>query len=315
MSPDKENPSISVVLTVKNDARALEETLAFLEAQTVLPDEILVVIAESHDDTLEVAKAWKGTQPQRIVLEHGEITRSRGRNIGARQAKGEILVFTDAGCFPEKSWLENLVRPFRERAVELVSGYSQGTQDSAFQEAQSAFVLVPLHKIGSNPLPATRNMALRSTVFWEYAGFREDLNFAEDYEFALRLQKSGIRSHFASDAVVTWRGRDSLWSFFWMILKLTAGDMSAGTWRRGHLSMWARYMFLALFFLLVSYFFSLKYAIGLSGIVYVLYLVTKCSQFRFSRKESYFWAILFQVCADIGVLTGTLYGIWQRKNL
>ena len=35
------------------------------------------------------------------------------RNAGVRAARGDIIVFTDAGCQPEPGWLDRLVAPLR----------------------------------------------------------------------------------------------------------------------------------------------------------------------------------------------------------
>jgi cellulose synthase/poly-beta-1,6-N-acetylglucosamine synthase-like glycosyltransferase len=315
MAPDKQKISVSLILTVKDDSVALQETLHSLEEQTRFPDEVILVLAESQDNTAEVARDWQKSQRNVRVVVKKYITRSQGRNLGAELAKHEILLFTDAGCLVEREWVKNISRPFSRSEVEFASGYTKGFQESAFQEAQAAFVLVPRNRIEQNPLPATRNMAIRKETFRKYRGFREDLNFAEDYEFARRLREAGIHAVFVADAEVSWKGRETLRDFFMMIVHLTRGDMLAGTWRNGHITMWARYLFFLGSFLLLWKVSGFSLALLGTMMLYGLYLGLKCSHFRFLQKESFRWAILFQVLADCAVLSGTAIGIRERNRV
>lgn len=313
MAPGKKELGCSVVITVKNDAEALERTLRALLRQTRQPEEILLTVADSQDNTLAVAQTFAQEQRFIQVVCLGSATRSQGRNLGVEASTQDCIVFTDAGCVPDKNWLAELLAPFEKAETVLVAGLTKVDNTSSFAEAQGAFVLVPPEKIGNHPLPATRNMAVRKNLFLQHSGFRADLNFAEDYELARRLQTAGIRSVFAPKAIVAWEARSSLAAYFSMILHLTQGDIQAGTWRRGHATMWLRYLgLLALGVTAVALTTSLLAAAFLTSTLYLAYLVFKLTRFQFSRLASYFWAILLQVLTDMAVLLGSLQGLGYR---
>lgn len=310
MSPGKGKLGCAVVITVKDDAVALQKTLRLLAQQSRIPYEVVLTVADSSDSTLEVAKSWAQKFKQAKVIRIGAATRSEGRNRGVEETQQEIIVFTDAGCYPERDWLEQLLLPFKQPATSLVSGYTRVAHQTAFAEAQGVFVLVPLEKIDQHPLPATRNMALRRSVFEEVGGFQKELNFSEDFELARRLHKHGYKSFFAPLAIMEWQARSSILEFFQMIARLTRGDVVAGTWRLGHLSMWLRYTFFVLFFLAAFRLLgSGSAALPLTGMLYAAYLGLKVFRFRFTRRASYFWAILLQMATDFAVLYGTFTGL------
>ena len=48
-------------------------------------------------------------------------------------------------------------------------------------------------------------MAIRKKLFVETGGFNESIDPAEDFEYATRLNKLGIKFHFAPLAIVSWR--------------------------------------------------------------------------------------------------------------
>lgn len=296
----------SVVVPVKNDAVALTELLRALSEQTKKPDEVVLIVTDSLDDSLVVAKKWRPPAIQVRVISQRSANRSQARNIGVARASGEVIIFTDAGCAPQNDWVENISKPFRDAKVNLVSGYTAGHWANPFEEAQVPFVLVPLEQIEVKPLPATRNMAIRRKTFLEAGGFREDLQFAEDFEFSRRLKVMGIVARFVPRARVAWRPRPSITSFFLMIARLTAGDVEAGIVRPGMVSMWLRYIFFIALIVI-----SPKTAL----LAYLAYLLFKLTRFRFQQTPAYFWAVTLQAVCDAAVLAGSLWGVLLRTFL
>jgi len=306
--------SVAVVITVKNEAFSLPDLLTAFEQQTQLPDEVIITVAESSDRTLEIARQWKPVNIQLQVEERKHLTRSQGRNLGVRLANCEIIVFTDAGCQPEQTWLEELVHPFHKKGIELVSGLTWVKANNAWEEAQAPFVLIPPTQIETNPLPATRNMAILKKSFLKFGGFQPNLNFAEDFEFARRLRSKNILAEFVPSAVVWWQPRTSFQDFFIMIQRLTIGDMQAHTWRLGHFSMVFRYVV----FVLLPFFFALWLSpfesLVLSISIYFFYLFVKTIRFSFLNWKSYLWAPLLQLLTDIAVLTGMTQLLLVKKQ-
>jgi glycosyltransferase involved in cell wall biosynthesis len=307
-------PMVSVVITVRNDAQGLQELLTCLDQQTHQPHEIIITVAESHDETLSVAKEWQARQHSTKVFSVGSATRARGRNLGVAESTGELIVFIDAGCFPEQHWLAELLKPFVDKGTVLVSGLTLMKETSSWQEAQGPYVLVSPNKIGKHPLPATRNMAIRRKTFLTFGGFLPDLNYAEDYEFSRRLQEQGIRSVFASKAIVRWQGRSNLLEFGKMIFNLTRGDMQAHTWRTGHYTMWGRYGAFFVVFVLFQMYFGTNIAIWAMLTLLTHYLLFKVSRLRFQKLPSYLWALLLQLITDVAVLAGTAYGLSEKSS-
>lgn len=312
----KSSSQISVVVTVKNDALALQKLLSALDQQSLVPDQIIITIAESTDDSWAVANQFTfSNNIDYQVINVGRSNRSQGRNLGVSEASGQIIVFTDAGCWPSKTWLENLVQPIQEEITSLVSGFTWGPplkKLSLFEQAQLPFVLVPLHKVGPHPLPATRNMAIRADLFKSLSGFNENLNWAEDYELARRLKKQGISSLLVAEAKVFWQPRPQLLSYATMIWHLTVADIKAGNWRLGHATMWARYLFFVSWSLMMSIWISVPTTIVSTVSLIAAYLLFKVSRFDYEHYAAYGWAVLIQLVTDLTVLVASFYGLVAR---
>src|SRR5690349_17486601 len=95
---------VSVVIPAFNSAATIEGCLAALAEQTVMPGEVIVVDDGSTDDTPEIARRMGA---EVITQERGGA--GAARNRGAKAARGEVLLFTDADCAPVGDWVERLV--------------------------------------------------------------------------------------------------------------------------------------------------------------------------------------------------------------
>ena len=173
---------ISLVITVKYEK-------ATLPTQTRKPDEVIIIDAYQNNKTLN---------------------RSQGRNLGVKRAKGDIIAFTDAGCIPDKNWLAELVKPFKDKNVQVVSGYYRGSPKTVFEACLVPYVLVMPDKVPEQFFPSTRSMAIRKKLFVETGGFNESIDPGEDFEYANRLNQLGIKFYFAPKAMISWRPRKNL---------------------------------------------------------------------------------------------------------
>jgi GT2 family glycosyltransferase len=127
------------------------------------------------------------------------------RNHGARQARGEWLVFTDDDCLPAPGWLAAFARAATEHpAARVLEGrtLASGVREAIDWEA-------PINLAGGNLWSC--NFAIRPDLFAALDGF--DTGFPgsvmEDVEFCLRLRQRGVGLTFVEQALVEhpWRRR------------------------------------------------------------------------------------------------------------
>ena len=118
---------ISIVI-ISKDEPSLDDTLVSLPSQVAAlgePGEIIVVDASAGRlDHIKQRHAipvrWLDfQQPPRV-----RISIPHQRNAGVRAARGDIIVFTDAGCLPEKEWLKWMVESLRA-GEDAVAGTTQ----------------------------------------------------------------------------------------------------------------------------------------------------------------------------------------------
>lgn len=112
-------PYVSVIVPVKNEVRTLGRVVH--EAFRVHPrTEVIVVVNGSTDGSLRAAQA-SGAR----VLEYEEpLGHDVGRAIGAREARGEILLFIDADMVIPAGKLQPFIRDIEGGADVALNDYS-----------------------------------------------------------------------------------------------------------------------------------------------------------------------------------------------
>lgn len=96
-------PLVSVIIPAYNEEKYLPLLLQALDNQTYQNIEVIVVDNESTDDTVRVAEDYGAK-----VIVNKEYNLSKSRNMGAKEAKGEILVFIDADSIPQHEVIEKV---------------------------------------------------------------------------------------------------------------------------------------------------------------------------------------------------------------
>jgi glycosyltransferase involved in cell wall biosynthesis len=169
----------SVVIRVKDEARALGELLARLARQTA-EHEVVVVDSGSRDGGDAVAER-AGARLVRIAPER--FTFGRALNVGVAECSAPVVVALSAHAFPrDGGWLERMAAALDDPAVACAFGPEHDAQGAPLRAPvrQDAALLRSRPRWGySNGAGAFRR------ELWERHPFREDLPATEDVEWAL----------------------------------------------------------------------------------------------------------------------------------
>lgn len=114
------NPTVSVVINTHNRGPHLKRLLDALSRQTYDRFEVIVVNGPSTDNTEDVLKQYQSAiRTDKCPI----VNLCVSRNIGVRDAAGEIIAFIDDDAVPQdKKWIENAVHYFQNEKVGFVGG-------------------------------------------------------------------------------------------------------------------------------------------------------------------------------------------------
>ena len=105
---------LSIVIPTLNEEKHLKKHLESIKKQDFDNCEIIVADAGSSDKTKKIAKDFgckitKGGTP------------AQGRNEGAKQARGSLLLFLDADVALTKNSLLKVLKEFKERKLKIAT--------------------------------------------------------------------------------------------------------------------------------------------------------------------------------------------------
>jgi glycosyltransferase involved in cell wall biosynthesis len=217
--------NITVILCTYNRCQSLSkalESLAASQLQASCDWEVLVVDNNSNDSTREVVLKLCNRVPDhfRYIFE-ARPGKSYALNTGIKNAKGQVLAFTDDDVVVEPDWLQNLTASLHGDAWAGASGRTLPEREFSpprWIPRKGLYALAPLAVFdrGTEPFqlaetPFGNNMAFRKVMFEKYGGFRVDLGpcagsaeaqKSEDSEFGLRLVAAGERLRYEPSAVL-----------------------------------------------------------------------------------------------------------------
>ncbi|NTU73311.1 glycosyltransferase [Candidatus Roizmanbacteria bacterium] len=152
--------SISVVIPVYNEEKYITPCLESLMKQREHIEEIIVVDNNSTDKSMEIASKF----PVTIVKEpiQGIIT---ARNKGFDEAKGSIIVRTDADTRAPVDWTAKIKRHFKDLSVDAVTGPFKFYDFPLSSTLYSNIYTSVLRMILGHYILTGFNMAIRKTLW------------------------------------------------------------------------------------------------------------------------------------------------------
>jgi len=208
-------PFISVIIPAFNAAKIIHNTLSALKKQSYPKDlfEIIVVDDGSRDNTAEVAQKMSA-----IVLTQSNQGAGVARNLGAKRAKGEIILFTDSDCEPQEDWIESMVDPFQNHEIVGAKGFYKTKQhefSARFAQVEYEIKCNMLKKEHYIDFIDTYSAAYRRDIFLEAGGFDAVYTTAsgEDSELSYKLSIKGYKMVAVPDAFVYHLHPDTLYKY------------------------------------------------------------------------------------------------------
>ena len=216
-------PFFTVVTPVFNGGKVFERCLEALGASDFDDYELLVIDDGSTDGSSEVARRFGA----RVLETGGRLGPGRARNLGAREATGEFLIFIDADCEVEPRTLSLAAEALRADP-DLAALFGSYDDRPAAEAVLSRYKNLQHHWVHQNGSTEASTFwagcgAVKRSVFLEVGGFdaeRFERPSIEDIELGYRLRAAGHRILLAKSVRVKHHKK---WTF-WNLLKTDVFD-------------------------------------------------------------------------------------------
>ena len=181
---------VSIIIPFRNEKENILANLKSIESQLYPVEKFEVIYVDdfSEDNSVELLKKNVRRNNISVLSVPNDFSinahKKRAVRYGIENAKGNIIVTTDADCVHNEEWLKSLMQSF-----DSVTGFVSGpvefeTDNSLFSEFQklefAGLVLCGAGLIGAGhpTICNAANIAYRKKVFDEVGGFNDQMNLS-----------------------------------------------------------------------------------------------------------------------------------------
>ena len=221
-----ERPFLSIVVPIRNEEAHIGALLAQLEEQEYPRDrfEVIVVVGTSTDRTVQVVEEFRQRTTVSLQRFDNPIQlSSAGRNIGARNARGDYVIFIDGHCqIASKTLLSDAASLFQRTGADCLCRPQplNAAGNSLFQHVVARVrasrlghgtdsTIYNINKEGSVN-PSSAGAMYRRNVFEHIGYYDESFDACEDVEFNHRVLKARLSSYISPKLKVVYQPRNNL---------------------------------------------------------------------------------------------------------
>ena len=187
---------VSVVIAVYNGGTDLEKCLAAVRASTYPLFECILIDDASTDGMVNAAAEQHNARIIRLEAQGGP---ARARNIGVKEAGGDIIIFTDADVLLYPDTISVAVNTLQadEKIAAVIGSYDDQPTHASFISQYRNLFHHWVHQTGAEEASTfwTGCGAIRRSVFLEMGGFSQEYRqpSIEDIELGMRMRRAGYR--------------------------------------------------------------------------------------------------------------------------
>lgn len=207
----------SIIIPVKAINDYVRETVPHIQRLSNPNWELFIVPNEDSRNE------WEGEARIRIVPS-GRVGPADKRDMAAKLAAGDILVFLDDDSYPERNLLDAAAKHFADPEVVAIGGPAiTPPQDSFWQRVSGAVFLsrftggaperyVPVGNVRIMDDWPSVNLMVRRNIFLDVGGFDCRYWPGEDTKLCLKLVRTGKKLIYVPDLIVWHHRRAGLWA-------------------------------------------------------------------------------------------------------
>ena len=199
-------PKVSVIIALRNEQEQVIHLLSELKKQVYPIDKLEFILVNDHsiDSTLELLENSAIDNLRIVNMPEGMFGKKSSIAFAMKEAKGEIILASDADCSFSPLWIHTMVAYFANKNIKLVSGpVSYHKQKGIFLGLQT-LEFISLIGVGAGAIGVKNaifcngaNMAYRKSEFLELNNFENDDAVSGDDVFFLHSVKEKYKDAIA----------------------------------------------------------------------------------------------------------------------
>lgn len=186
--------SVTLLIPFRNERKRVSRLIRELGKIEYPSLEILLIDDHSEDGSFSFFKSNLIDDSPINVLQSSGMGKKSALEFGVNQAKGELILCSDADCEFPKDWVWKMIEPFSNPEVQLVAGPVMTSEDKTFfhrfQQIEWASILMVTQLFFFMKKPqmcSGANLAYRKSAFLKVGGYDQNRQYLSgDDEFLLK---------------------------------------------------------------------------------------------------------------------------------
>lgn len=196
--------SVSIIIPMYNSEQYLNKLFEALEQCDFYEnDEVIIIDNGSTDNSREICEIYarRNTGLYKILEYTDKADSYASRNFGVKNAKGDMLVFTDSDCRPTPQWLDTARNFINEGEVMAGDIQLEVLNNGVWELYDSVAHLSHCEDNAKKNCVPTANMAVNHKDFKKVGNFEERFS-GGDFEWSQRAYSKGMKIVFHKEALI-----------------------------------------------------------------------------------------------------------------
>lgn len=203
----QQTPSLSVIVPTHGRPAFLDATLSSIACQKKLPNEVVVVDDIGDEATMEVVESKAKNYP--VPLRYLHNTSNPGacgsRNLGAANSTGDFIAFHDDDDQWDPQFLTRCVDALTGNEIDFALTYvDRCFPDGSVKRLTTANGLTADNVLHQRVAMTGSSFVIRRPAFENVGGFDSAVPVFNDWDFFIRLVRSGRTYAVVPEALVKW---------------------------------------------------------------------------------------------------------------
>lgn len=192
----------SIIIPTLNEEKFLPKLLDSLVSQTNKNFEVIVVDGSSKDNTVAIAKQLGGVK----IIVSKKASLPLQRNLGARSADGDWLVFVDADSVLFSNFISRITEYIRTKNPLSFTTWMRPDSDEPKDANIALFanLIIQTSMIIRKPIGTGPLTVVRRDIFERVGGYDETHDYNEDVDFNIRLMKAHVPIDILPETLYIW---------------------------------------------------------------------------------------------------------------
>ncbi|MGA1823460.1 MAG: glycosyltransferase family 2 protein [bacterium] len=195
-SPNSEQPLVSVIMPTYNHGNVIGEAIESVLNQTYQNFELIIIDNYSEDDTEKIVASYEDNRIIYLKFRNNGII-AASRNYGIKHVHGEYIAFLDSDDLWLEQKLEFVIDYFKKVPGVDVVCHDEWLKGNSVRKTRLTYGPYTTYRdmLFKGNSMSTSATVVRTSKLFEAGLFYENLNFngVEDYDFWMRLARSGCR--------------------------------------------------------------------------------------------------------------------------